>query len=210
MVTREEIIKWLATVAAVTEENQELLTQLDAAIGDAEHGISMARGFKKVAEQLREAGDKDISSILKTCGMTLVSTMGGAGGLLFGTLFMDGSRELAGKQELGTADVAAFFRAGLAGVSKRGGAQPGDKTMIDALSPAVASLERSVSAGLSPAEAIGEAAAAARQGMTGTTDMVARKGRASYLGERSRGHQDAGATSLYFIIKALADTVSGD
>jgi dihydroxyacetone kinase-like protein len=190
------------------EENRELLTQLDAAIGDAERGISIARGFRKVADQLPDNADKDIGSILRTTGMTLVSTMGGAGGSIFGTLFMEGGKEVSGKQELHTTDIVAFFSTGLQGVIKRGGAQPGDKTMIDALAPAVASLDDSLQNNLSTVEAISQAAAAAEKGMTDTVQMIARRGRASYLGERSIGHQDAGATSLYFIIKALYDTVS--
>jgi dihydroxyacetone kinase-like protein len=206
--TKEQVIKWLNMTANVMEENKELLTQLDAAIGDAEHGISMARGFREVANRLPDNKEKDIGSILKTTGMTLVSTMGGAGGSLFGTFFMEGSKEITGKQELNTTDVVAFFSMGLQGVIKRGGAQPGDKTMVDSLAPAVTSFDHSLQNNLSTVEAIGQATVAAQEGMIATAQMIAKKGRASYLGERSIGHQDAGATSLYLIIKALYDTVS--
>ena len=207
-VTKEQVIKWLNKTADVMEENRELLTQLDAAIGDAEHGISIARGFRKVADQLPDNIDKDIGNILRTTGMTLVSTMGGAGGSLFGTLFIEGGKEVSGKHELNTNDIVAFFSTGLQGVIKRGGAQPGDKTMVDALAPAVTSLDYSLQNNLSTVEAISQATTAAQKGMSDTVQMVARKGRASYLGERSIGHQDAGATSLYFIIKTLYDTVT--
>ncbi|MEJ2047772.1 MAG: dihydroxyacetone kinase subunit DhaL [Dehalococcoidia bacterium] len=208
MVTKEQIISWLRLTAQVMQDNKEWLTQLDAAIGDGEHGINMARGFQKVSNQLPEVADKDIGSILKSTGMTLLSAIGGAGGSIFATFFIEAGKETSGKQELGPADMAAFLRAGLSGVIKRGGAQVGDKTMVDSLAPAVAAFDRSLEEGTDTAEALGQAVAAAQNGVTETTHLVARKGRASYLGERSIGHQDPGATSLYLILKALSDAVS--
>lgn len=208
MVTKEQIIEWLKLAANVMQDNKEWLTQLDAAVGDGEHGINMARGFNKVSSQLPAVVDKDIGSILKSTGTVLLSAIGGAGGLVFATFFIEAGKETSGKQELGPADIAAFLRAGLSGVIKRGMAQVGDKTMVDALAPAVAAFDRSLEDGADTNEALGQAVAAAHKGMTETTHLVARKGRASYLGERSIGHQDPGATSLYLILKALYDAVS--
>jgi dihydroxyacetone kinase-like protein len=208
MVTKEQIIEWLKLAANVMQDNKEWLTQLDAAVGDGEHGINMARGFNKVSSQLPAVVDKDIGSILKSAGTVLLSAIGGAGGLVFATFFIEAGKETSGKQELGPADIAAFLRAGLSGVIKRGMAQVGDKTMVDALAPAVAAFDRSLEDGADTNEALGQAVAAAHKGMTETTHLVARKGRASYLGERSIGHQDPGATSLYLILKALYDAVS--
>ena len=208
MVTKEQIIRWLRLTAQVMQDNGEWLTQLDAAIGDGEHGINMARGFQKVSSQLPALADKDIGSILKTTGTTLLSTIGGAGGSIFATFFIEAGKETSGKQELDTADIAAFLRAGLSGVTRRGGAQVGDKTMVDALAPAVAAFDRSLEEETNTTEALGQAVAAAQNGMKETTSLAARKGRASYLGERSIGHQDPGATSFYLILKALSDVVS--
>ena len=208
MVTKEQIIKWLELTAHVMQDNKEWLTQLDAEVGDGEHGINMARGFQKVSSQLPTVADKDIGSILKSTGTILLSVIGGAGGLIFATFFIEAGKETLGKQELSSADIAAFLKAGLSGVVKRGGAQVGDKTMLDALAPAVAAFDRSLEGGPDTTKALGQAVAAAQNGMTETTHLIARKGRASYLGERSIGHQDPGATSLYLILKALSDVVS--
>ena len=208
MVTRDQIVEWLHTTGNVMEENKEFLTQLDAAIGDAEHGINMERGFKKVVSQLPAVEDKDIGSILKSAGMALISSVGGASGPLYGTLFMRAGMVASGKQELNTADMAAVLKAGLSGLIERGKAQLGDKTMVDALVPAVEAFSRAAQEGANMAEALRQATVAAEQGMKDTIPLVAKKGRASYLGERSIGHQDPGATSLYLILKALHDAVS--
>ena len=208
MVTREEIVKWLQLAGTVLEENKEFLTQLDAVIGDAEHGINMERGFKKVVSQLPAVAEKDIGSILKNTGMALISSVGGASGALYGTLFLRAGTAASGKQELNTADMTASLEAGLSGLIERGKAQVGDKTMVDALVPAVEAFSRAAQDGANMAEALRQATAAAEQGMKNTIPLVAKKGRASYLGERSIGHQDPGATSLYLILKALHDTVS--
>jgi len=207
MVTKEQIIKWLKLAAHVMQDNKEWLTQLDAAIGDGEHGINMARGFQKVSSHLPSLADKDIGSILKSTGAILLSAIGGAGGVIFATFFIEAGKVTSGRQELGPADIATFLKAGLSGVIKRGGAQVGDKTMVDALAPAVTAFDRSLEEGADTTEALGQAVAAAQNGMTETTHLVAKKGRASYLGERSIGHQDPGATSLYLILRALYDAV---
>lgn len=207
MVTKDQIVTWLETVAEIIEENKDHLTQLDAAIGDADHGINMNRGFKKVMTQLPGVVDKDIGNILKTTGMALISSVGGAGGPLYGTLFMRAGMAVDGKHELTDEDLAALLDAALNGVVQRGKAEPGDKTMVDALTPAVDAFKEANEAGDDTETALNKMVDAAEDGMEATIPMVAKKGRASYLGERSAGHQDPGATSSYLILKALRDTV---
>ncbi|PLZ98461.1 dihydroxyacetone kinase subunit L [Fischerella thermalis CCMEE 5268] len=207
MVTKEQILQWLQTFAIVVEENKDYLTELDAAIGDADHGINMERGFKKVVTQLPTVTDKDIASILKMVSMTLISTVGGASGPLYGTLFLRASAVVADKQELSDQDMLAMLQAGLDGVVGRGKAQLGDKTMVDALSPAVTVFGQAVAAGENTLSAMQKAVAAAEKGMQDTTPMQAKKGRASYLGERSVGHQDPGATSVYLMLQSLLDVI---
>lgn len=206
--TKEQIVKWLQAIGHVMEANKEFLTQLDAAIGDADHGINMERGFKKVNSQLSTIADKDIGSIFKSTGMALISSVGGASGPLYGTLFLRAGTVASGKHELNTTELAGVLKAGLSGVIERGKAQVGDKTMVDALTPAVKAFEQAAEDGVGIAEALGQTVAAAEQGMKDTIPLIARKGRASYLGERAIGHQDPGATSVYLIIKALHDAVS--
>ncbi|PMB23967.1 dihydroxyacetone kinase subunit DhaL [Fischerella thermalis] len=208
MVTKQQILQWLQTFAIVVEENKDYLTELDAAIGDADHGINMERGFKKVVTQLPTVADKDIASILKMVSMTLISTVGGASGPLYGTLFLRASAVVADKQELSDQDMLAILQAGLDGVVGRGKAQLGDKTMVDALSPAVTVFGQAVAAGENILSAMQKAVAAAEKGMQDTTPMQAKKGRASYLGERSVGHQDPGATSVYLMLQSLLDVIS--
>lgn len=205
-ITRDDTLNWVKAVASVIGENSAYLTQLDAAIGDADHGANMDRGFKAVMNKLPEISDKDIGTIFKTIGMTLISTVGGAGGPLYGTFFLQVGLKTAGKMELNLTDWTDSLEAALNGVIMRGKAEPGDKTMVDALTPAVASLKQSIPDGIPINKALERSAEAARQGMEGTIPLVARKGRASYLGERSAGHQDPGATSSFLIIKAAADT----
>jgi len=208
MITREQIVEWLRTTGNVMADNKEFLTQLDAAIGDAEHGINMDRGFKKVISQLPAIEDKDIGSILKGAGMAFISSAGGASGPLYGTLFMRAGMVASGKYELSTTDLAAVLRAGLSGIIERGKAQVGDKTIVDALAPAVEAFDRAVKDGADMTEALRQAVAAGEKGVKSTIPMVAKRGRASYLGERGIGHQDPGATSLYLILKALYDIVA--
>lgn len=211
MVTRDQVVRWLQAIAAVMEENKKYLTQLDAAIGDADHGINMDRGFKKVMSQLPGVADNDIGSILKTTGMALISSVGGAGGPLYGTLFMRAGMASSGKHELNDKDLLEMLQSAVDGVIQRGKAQLGDKTMVDALVPAVDAFKQFVAEGGNDTlEGLKQAVDAAEQGMKDTIPLVARKGRASYLGERSAGHQDPGATSSYMILKALQDIVSSD
>lgn len=208
MVTKEQVVSWLKAVAQVLAENKQYLTELDAAIGDADHGINMDRGFQKVMSQLPSFADKDIGNILKSAGMALLSTVGGAGGPLYGTFFMRAGAAVAGKNELSDADLVALFEAALDGVLQRGKANLGDKTMVDALTPAVAALKAAVDQGQDTSAVLQQAVAAAEQGMLGTIPLLAKKGRASYLGERSIGHQDPGATSSFLILKAFLEVVS--
>jgi dihydroxyacetone kinase-like protein len=205
MVTKEQILRWLQATAIIIEQNKDYLTELDAAIGDADHGINMNRGFQKVIAQLPSVADKDIGTVLKTVSMTLISSVGGASGPLYGTLFLKASATAAGKQELTGDDISALLQAGVEGVAQRGKANLGDKTMLDALSPAANAFQQAIAAGASVAEALQQAVAAAEEGMKNTIPLVAKKGRASYLGERSAGHQDPGATSAYLIFKTLLE-----
>jgi len=208
-INRDQTLDWIKAVATVLNENKEYLTQLDAAIGDADHGANMDRGFKKVIEKMPEFADKDIGTVFKSVGMNLISTVGGAGGPLYGTFFLQMGMKSAGKMELNLEDWAISVEAGLAGVVMRGKAELGDKTMVDALTPAVNSLKQSVGEKQDLSFALERSAEAAKEGMLATTPLVARKGRASYLGERSAGHQDPGATSSYLILKTAVDTWNG-
>lgn len=208
MITRDDVLAWLKNLRQVLAENKTYLTELDSAIGDADHGINMDRGFGAVEAKLPSVANSDIASILKMVGMTLVSTVGGAGGPLYGTFFMRAGAAVAGKTELSAADFLAALDAGLAGVRERGKATTGEKTMIDALTPACDAMRTAVENGGSLTESLRAAAMAAEQGMKATIPMLATKGRASYLGERSIGHQDPGATSSYLMLKCAADTWS--
>ena len=205
-ITRDDTLNWVKAIASVIGENSKYLTELDAAIGDADHGANMERGFKAVMNKMPEISDKDIGTVFKTVGMTLISTVGGAGGPLYGTFFLQVGMKTAGKMELSLTDWTEALEAALNGVIMRGKAEPGDKTMVDALTPAVAVLKQSISDSQPINKALELSAEAARNGMEGTIPLVARKGRASYLGERSAGHQDPGATSSFLILKAAADT----
>ncbi len=196
------ILAWLRRSAEVLHEQRDYLTTLDAAIGDADHGINMDRGFTAVMDKLPSVAEADIGTILKTVGTMLVSTVGGASGPLYGTAFLRAGTALAGRQELQPADIVTGLEAALEGIKARGHAQVGEKTMVDALSPAVEALKVAVASGESLEEALYAAGAAAEAGMQATIPLVATKGRASYLGERSADHQDPGATSVTLLLRA--------
>ena len=203
----DDVLRWIRVFAAEVEANKEQLTSLDAAIGDGDHGINMERGMSAVLVKVDAAGEEqDIGALLKTVGMTLVSTVGGAGGPLYGTLFLQMGTVLTGRAELGPDDWAAALDAAITGVQARGKAEPGDKTMIDALIPGRDALKAALAEGATFEQALRQSADAAGQGMRDTVPLVARKGRASYLGERSAGHQDPGATSSHLLLEAAADT----
>lgn len=207
MATKDQIVQWLSNLAGVLVENKDYLTQLDSAIGDADHGINMKRGFDRVMEKLPSVADKDIGSILKTIGMTLISSVGGASGPLYGTFFMRSGMAAAAKEELSGEDLVALLQAGVDGIVQRGRAQVGDKTMIDTWMPALSAMKESLADSDDTIAALEAAVAAAEQGMKDTIPLQAKKGRASYLGERSIGHQDPGATSSYLMLKTLLDTL---
>ena len=205
-ITTEDMVRWINRVAVVLHENREYLSQLDSPIGDADHGINMDRGFKAVIVKLPTVENMDIGSILKTVGTTLVSTVGGASGPLYGTAFLRAGMATSGKNELYEADVVHMLEAALEGIKARGKAQPGEKTMVDALTPALAAMKEAEQRDASMSQLLHRGSEAAEAGMKATIPMLATKGRASYLGERSIGHQDPGATSSWLMLKALADT----
>jgi phosphoenolpyruvate---glycerone phosphotransferase subunit DhaL len=208
-ITHAAVEDWMKRFAAEVAENRAYLTRLDGDIGDGDHGTNMDRGMKKALERLEATDGDDIGASLKAVGMALVSSVGGAAGPLYGTLFMQMGQAAAGKSELDLAGFTEALDAGVQGVIKRGKAERGDKTMLDALGPALDALREE--GGDDVAGALQRAAAAAREGMEATVPLVARKGRASYLGERSAGHQDPGATSSHLLLKTVAEAVgSGD
>ena len=209
-VSYDQVVAWLKTFAATIAENKQYLTELDSAIGDADHGINMDRGFQAVLGKLDGAPPGDIGALCKTVGMTLVSTVGGAGGPLYGTLFLQIGVATAGRSEITPDDWAAALDAAVSGVQSRGKAELGDKTMLDALIPARDAYAAALAEGSDMPSALRRSADAAAEGMTATIPLVARKGRASYLGERSAGHQDPGATSSTLLLRTVADTWAGD
>jgi dihydroxyacetone kinase-like protein len=205
--SKSQVVRWLRAAAADIQEKKDLLTELDKAIGDGDHGINMDRGFQKVLDQLDGLEGDDLSGVLKGTAMALISSVGGASGPLYGTFFLRASTAAASKDELSGAEVLRLLEAGLEGVRQRGKAQPGDKTMVDALQPAVQALGEALAEEQELAVALIRAVEAARLGAEATIPLIARKGRASYLGERSAGHQDPGATSSYLILKALHQAI---
>ncbi|GLY30023.1 dihydroxyacetone kinase subunit DhaL [Kineosporia sp. NBRC 101731] len=199
---------WLIRFAGDVEEHAAQLTELDSAIGDADHGSNLTRGLKAVVSVLADdATPPSIGPMLKQSGMALVSSVGGASGPLYGTFFLRMATSAGECDAIGPDSLAAAFRAGLEGVLARGKAVAGDKTMLDALIPAVETLETALGEGRPFGEALRASADAAEAGRDATTPMLARKGRASYLGERSVGHQDPGATSTALLFRAAANTM---
>ncbi|QGU94296.1 dihydroxyacetone kinase subunit L [Clostridium bovifaecis] len=208
-VNGSRVIEIINKVGEVIEENKLFLTELDAAIGDGDHGLNMSKGFNAVKERLKGDNGNDIGDILKKTGMALVSNVGGASGPLYGTAFMKAAAEVNGKSEVDIRDFEKMLQASLDGIKMRGKAELNDKTMIDAIEPALNSLKDSIEKGLSPKEALKEAIDAAYRGVEYTKEIIARKGRASYLGERSIGHQDAGATSSALILETIYKEING-
>ena len=207
-VTTAALDAWVRRFAALVGEERDHLTELDSAIGDADHGTNLDRGMKAAVVALDELGPAGAGPLFTKVGMTLVSTVGGASGPLFGTLFMRMGSSFGDVTTASPEQVCAALRAGLEGVVARGKAQAEDKTMYDALAPAVGALEAGLKDGRGLGEALAEARAAADAGRDATTPMLARKGRASYLGERSVGHQDPGATSTALLVAAAADALA--
>lgn len=203
------VLAWIRRYADVIAEHRAELVRLDTAIGDGDHGTNMDRGMRKAVERLDGLAGDDIGATLKAVGMALVSSVGGAAGPLYGTLFLQMGTATAGATELDAGTLAEAFAAGLDGVRARGKAEPGDKTMVDALVPAVAALrDDGPDAPSGLVERLHRATTAAEEGMRSTIPMEARKGRASYLGPRSVGHQDPGATSSYLLLRSADEAFS--
>ena len=204
-INRDGVVDWMRRFAGEMGEHRQELVRLDTAIGDGDHGTNMDRGMRKALEKLDSAEQADPGAVLKTVAMALVSSVGGAAGPLYGTLFLQMGTALAGQEEVDLAAWTAAWRKGLEGVQARGKAVPEDKTMVDALIPAIEALESApdLDAGLRAA------VEGAEEGMRATIPLIARKGRASYLGERSIDHQDPGATSTYYLFKSAAEALAG-
>ena len=208
MADSEKILEIIRQMAQVIEEHKDELTQLDQPIGNSDHGINMARGFQAVEQKLPGLEGKDIGTILKTVGMTLVSTVGGASGPLYGTAFMKAGMEAAGKTQLDLDGFLKLMDAAAAGVSQRGKAVEGEATMLDAMIPSITAMKEAKAAGTETAGVLQAGAKAAWTGAEHTKDLVATKGRASYVGERGLGHQDPGATSYCYLLETIAKAYS--
>jgi phosphoenolpyruvate---glycerone phosphotransferase subunit DhaL len=204
-VSKQDLVRWVDALQQVFAENREMLTNLDAAVGDGDYGDSMDRGFTAAQAELSAHPPPDLRSAFQSVSAVLIRTMGGSAGPLLGTFFLRAGAACAGKSELAPADVVALFQAGVEGLQQRGKAALGDKTMLDALLPAVDAMRGAVEAGNGLAEILERGAAAAETGMQATKTMQARKGRGSYLGDRSVGHQDPGATGAHLLLKAAAE-----
>lgn len=200
-----DIYEAINVLAEAVNENREMLTDLDAAIGDADHGINMSRGFEAVKTKLSQGGGEDIPTVLKKVGMTLISTVGGASGPLYGTAFLRASAAINGNEAITREKAMEMLSSAIQGIKDRGKARQGDKTMLDALEPALEAIDNGIKADKSLLECLEAACQAAQAGMEYTETIKATKGRASYLGERSIGHRDPGATSSYIILRALTD-----
>lgn len=208
-ITLPQLVSWVRRYSQTVTAERQYLTDLDAAIGDADHGSNMSRGMQAAVAKLDEATPETVGAFGKTVGMTLVSTVGGASGPLYGTLFLRFGAAGADATELDGPALAAALQAGVDGLIARGKAEAGDKTMLDALLPAIAALNAAITVGATLADAVAAAAEAAEAGREATIPLVAHKGRASYLGERSAGHIDPGAASSAMLVRALADELSG-
>ncbi len=204
-VTATQVLAWVDRLQQLYAENRQKLTELDSAIGDADHGINMDRGFTAAKAALDSNPPAAIAALLQTVATTLIRTVGGASGPLYGTFFLRAASAAAGKTGLTVADVVTLFQAGVEGVRHRGKAAAGDKTMLDALLPAVEGMQVALSGGADIEQVLQAGLKAAEEGMRATIPMQARKGRASYLGPRSVGHQDPGATSAWLMLSAAAD-----
>ncbi len=209
MANQQKVIEILRATAEKVVENQHFLTELDNVIGDGDHGINLARGFSEVEKKLPSMKDKDIGAILKATGMTLVSTVGGASGPLYGTAFMQAGKAMAGKSEITMTDFIAVMQAAIEGVMLRGKSTGGEKTMLDAMIPAKEAMAREYAASGDAGAALAAGVKAARDGVEYTKTIIATKGRASYLGERSLGHQDPGATSFTIMLETVAERAAG-
>lgn len=202
------IYECISKINQTIHDNKDFLTDLDREIGDADHGVNMSRGFQSVMEKINPE-DEDVGAVLKKTGMTLLSTVGGASGPLYGTAYMEAGKVVAGKTEVSAEDFGAMLNAAIEGIQKRGKAVKGEKTMLDSLLPAYEKYQEKVAGGASLVEALEEAVKAAEEGVEFTKTIRATKGRASYLGDRSIGHQDPGATSATLTLKTILEYLKG-
>jgi dihydroxyacetone kinase-like protein len=206
-ISSQQIFAWIERYAARIAEQKDYLTQLDAAIGDADHGANMNRGLQAVLAKKADLQNADVGALLKGVAMTLISTVGGASGALYGTFFLQASTIAGNRTELSPSEFGSVLEKGLAGIVLRGKATIGDKTMVDALQPAIKAYKHSIESGETLDQALSKASSAAEEGLKSTVPLVARKGRASYLGERSAGHPDPGATSTVLLFRSAAETL---
>ena len=206
-ISADEATKIIEGIAREIERNTDYLTRLDQAIGDGDHGINLAKGFRAVLERLNDLKGKDIGKTLKSVGMILVSNVGGAVGPLYGSAFMNAGNVVEGKTEVNLSDMAKMFEAAEQGIIDIGKASFGEKTMLDAVHPAVIAIRKALEQNRPLIEAFEVSLVAAEEGMKSTIDRISKRGRSSYLGERSRGHQDVGATSTYVMLKSALDTL---
>jgi dihydroxyacetone kinase-like protein len=198
-----DVIKIIDTMADTMEREKNYLSDLDGAIGDGDHGVNMAKCFREVKKKLPGSSDKDVGTILKSVGMVILNSVGGAMGALYGTFFLKASKEAMGKMDVSLEDLIKMFEAGKTGIQEMGKAQLGDKTLLDTIDPAVKALKEKQSEGRSLIDALAACSEAAKRGAESTRAMISKIGRSSRLGERTIGHQDAGATSCYFILDAF-------
>lgn len=207
MINQQKVIEILRNIGETIEKEKLFLTELDNVIGDGDHGINLSRGFQEVEKKLDTLADKDIGTILKAVGMTLVSTVGGASGPLYGTAFMKAGQLMAEKDAVDINDFVEILRVSIEGVKMRGKSTTGEKTMLDAMVPALAAMEGALKAAKDSKEILLEGVEAAEDGVAYTKTIIATKGRASYLGERSIGHQDPGATSFTLMLSVIAKSL---
>ena len=207
-ITTPQMLQALNTMCDTIEDQKEYLSELDGAIGDGDHGVNMAKCFREVKQKLAESSAEDVGTLFKDVGMVVLNSVGGAMGALYGTFFLKLSQESAAKSKVNLSDLVTMFQIGEQGILDIGKAKLGDKTLIDTLSPAVRAIEAAEKEDKSLSEALADLEQAAKQGMESTKEMLAKMGRASRLGERTIGHQDAGATSCYFILRSLASAAS--
>jgi phosphoenolpyruvate---glycerone phosphotransferase subunit DhaL len=203
-----QMLQALRSMCDTIEKEKDYLSELDGAIGDGDHGVNMAKCFRQVKAKLDESSAEDVGALFKDVGMVVLNSVGGAMGALYGTFFLKLAQQSAGKKELNLSDLVAMLQTGEIGILDIGKAGPGDKTLVDTLSPAVRAIEAAEKDGKPLPQALADFEAAAQTGMASTKEMLAKIGRASRLGERTIGHQDAGATSCYFILRSLASAIN--
>jgi dihydroxyacetone kinase-like protein len=207
-ITTPQMLQALRDMCDTIEKEKDYLSELDGAIGDGDHGVNMAKCFRQVKTKLAESSAEDVGSLFKDVGMVVLNSVGGAMGALYGTFFLKLAQQCAGKREIDLSDLVAMLQTGEKGILDLGKAGPGDKTLVDTLSPAVRAIEAAEKDGKPLPQALADFEAAAQTGMASTKEMLAKIGRASRLGERTIGHQDAGATSCYFILRSLASAAN--